>query len=185
LKATLVSLCENELKRWIDAYDRQPVDKLGRTRKPTILLGHDTRASCPLLCDAFQTGVELIEGLLVNYGLLATPQLHYMVRCLNTSSAYGEPHEEGYFGKMARAFASVWSLIEFNNNGKYESELYVDGANGVGAEKIRLLREALAGAFGGQGAHSSSGPMLSLHSFNEAKRPEDKLNHLVILNSIV
>jgi phosphoacetylglucosamine mutase len=178
VKATLVKLCQDELKPWIDAYDQEPRDKLGRTRKPTVLIAHDTRPSCAGLCEAFKTGVELLEGLLVNYGLLATPQLHYMVRCLNTSNAYGEPHESGYFEKIARAFANVWSLIEFNNNnGRYEADLYVDGANGVGADKIKLLGQALASAFGEE--QIVAGPKkLNLHLFNEAKTPDDKLNHL-------
>jgi phosphomannomutase len=168
------------LKQSIDAYDREPVDKLGRSRKPTILIGHDTRPSCAALLDAFKTGVALADGMLVNYGLLSTPQLHYMVRCLNTDSAYGEANEAGYFSKIARAFVNVWSLIDFNNNnGKYEAELYVDGANGVGAEKIRLLSSALADAFSGQEEPALSYPRLSLQLFNEAATADDKLNNLV------
>lgn len=32
--------------------------------------------------------------------------LHFMVRCLNDSS-YGQPTEEGYFGKLAAAFSKI------------------------------------------------------------------------------
>ena len=37
-------------------------------------------------------------------GVLTTPQLHYMVRCINTNGAFGAPTEEGYYHKLAAAF---------------------------------------------------------------------------------
>ena len=41
---------------------------------------------------------------LVLKGILTTPQLHYIVRCINTNGAYGEPSEEGYYQKLVNAF---------------------------------------------------------------------------------
>lgn len=84
---------------------------LERVQRPNIVVAHDTRPSCAALLEAFKTGVEVLGGLLVNYGLLSTPQLHYMVRCLNTNSSYGEPNEEGYFNKITKAFFNVWSMV--------------------------------------------------------------------------
>lgn len=40
-------------------------------------------------------------------GLLTTPQLHYMVRCRNTASSYGQPTEDGYYSKLAQAFRKL------------------------------------------------------------------------------
>jgi len=42
-----------------------------------------------------------------NYDMLTTPQLHYMVRCINTKGtpdAYGEPTTDGYYNKLHTAF---------------------------------------------------------------------------------
>ena len=74
-------------------------------------MAHDTRASCALLLEAFKSGAELLNGVVANDGLLTTPQLHYMVRCLNTNGSYGEPNEEGYYNKISRAFFNVWSMV--------------------------------------------------------------------------
>ena len=40
-------------------------------------------------------------------GLLTTPQLHYMVRCINTNGVYGEATEIGYYTKLATAFLKL------------------------------------------------------------------------------
>ena len=37
-------------------------------------------------------------------GVLTTPQLHYMVRCVNTNGTYGAPTEDGYYQKLSSAF---------------------------------------------------------------------------------
>lgn len=75
-----------------------------------VIYGHDTRPSCAQLIKAFKDGlncfsgnsVEVIEG-----GLKTTPQLHYLVRCLNDGGAYGEPSEEGYYRKLSTAFNEI------------------------------------------------------------------------------
>ena len=55
-----------------------------------------------------------------NAGLLTTPQLHYMVCCTNTQGAYGVATEEGYYDKLASAFAKLQSEVSifgsFNSN---------------------------------------------------------------------
>jgi len=40
-------------------------------------------------------------------GLLTTPQLHYLVRCMNSRGAYGQPTEVGYYSKLAAAFQQL------------------------------------------------------------------------------
>ena len=37
-------------------------------------------------------------------GILTTPQLHYIVRCINTDGAFGRPTEDGYYLKLITAF---------------------------------------------------------------------------------
>lgn len=44
-----------------------------------------------------------------DYGFLTTPQLHYMVRCINSKGAYGEPTEDGYNDKLSRAFLALYA----------------------------------------------------------------------------
>lgn len=113
LRATLRELCSNELKQCVDEYEKEQeeANKLGRVNRPNVLVAHDTRPSCAALLAAFKSGVELLGGLLADNGLLSTPQLHYIVRCLNTSNAYGQPNQDGYFSKLTRAFFKIWSMV--------------------------------------------------------------------------
>ena len=107
LRATLVELCESsEFKPHIEWFDAQN----GRVQA-SVVVAHDTRPSCAPLLEAFKSGLTLLNGSLINYGVMSTPQLHYMVRCLNTNGSYGEPSEQGYFRKLTRAFFNVWSTV--------------------------------------------------------------------------
>lgn len=73
-------------------------------------------------------------------GILITPQLHYMVRCHNTAGEYGEATEEGYYKKISKAFLHLRSL-----SGKSGVPVIkLDGANGVGAIKIKEMTKHLS-----------------------------------------
>ena len=63
--------------------------------------------SGPALTQALKDGIAAIGGEVTDYNLLSTPQLHYIVRCLNTAGtpdAYGVPTEAGYYEKLGSAF---------------------------------------------------------------------------------
>jgi phosphoacetylglucosamine mutase len=85
-------------------------------------------------------GLNAFEAQSTDYGLKTTPQLHYLVRCLNTqgtNSPYGIPTQEGYYEKMATAFNQLMQ-------GKRKpSRLTVDCANGVGGPKLAELLKYL------------------------------------------
>lgn len=62
--------------------------------------------------------------------------------------------------------------------------MYVDGANGIGADKIKLLARLLSSVTVGCDENANHGhhhtlPYLNMHLFNDGKNPGDKLNHLV------
>ena len=98
-----------------------------------VYIGRDTRKSSPYLCKALIDGIVSISGEFVDFGLLTTPQLHYIVRCINTNEEYGEPTEEGYYKKMSKAY------IALNGNLSSKRHLVVDCANGVGANQLKKL----------------------------------------------
>lgn len=105
-----------------------------------VVYGHDTRPSCPTLVKALEDGLAIWKGETVSAGLVTTPQLHYLVRALNTADkpdSFGVPTEGGYYDKLAKAFTSL-------SKGKTPlSQLTVDCANGVGAPKLRKLLEKI------------------------------------------
>ncbi|KAK0055316.1 phosphoacetylglucosamine mutase [Biomphalaria pfeifferi] len=106
------------------------------TKPATVSIGRDTRASSLSLSEAAVDGIEAMKGKCSDFGLLTTPQLHYIVCCQNTGGQYGEPTEEGYYKKLSAAFLTL------NKNRKvinYVPELYLDLANGVGAPKLQQL----------------------------------------------
>lgn len=63
--------------------------------------------------------------------------------------------------------------MKVNFQDKYETDLYLDGANGVGADKIKILSKKINDLF------SQSQTRLKIHLFNESQDKDDILNHLV------
>nr|XP_054766449.1 phosphoacetylglucosamine mutase-like [Lytechinus pictus] len=100
-----------------------------------VFIARDTRPSSVSLAQSLKDGVTAMESQLTDYGLLSTPQLHYMVRCYNTKQAYGQHTEQGYYKKLAHAFQSLHKLNDVGG-GDYSNQILLDGANGVGALKV-------------------------------------------------
>ncbi|KAK6186351.1 hypothetical protein SNE40_008402 [Patella caerulea] len=110
-----------------------------------VIYGKDTRPSSVPLAQSLQDGIVALEGEYHDFGLLSTPQLHYLVVCTNTNGAYGQPTEEGYYNKLSHAFQALSKQQEPTPCKNYSRRLYVDAANGVGAPKLRSLLSHLGG----------------------------------------
>lgn len=52
---------------------------------------------------------------MLDYGLVTTPQLHYMVCCQNTQGQYGKPTLEGYYQKLSKAFTELIKKVNIGN----------------------------------------------------------------------
>ncbi|KAG0342859.1 Phosphoacetylglucosamine Mutase [Podila humilis] len=118
--------------------------KIDLTKPAKVVFGRDTRPSGESLVAALVDGLKVLDASTTDYGILTTPQLHYITRCLNTAGtpeAYGEPSAEGYYKKLAGAFKI---LVE----GKPKlSPLVLDCANGVGAPKFKEILPYLGDSF--------------------------------------
>ncbi|XP_006870732.1 PREDICTED: phosphoacetylglucosamine mutase [Chrysochloris asiatica] len=126
-----------------------------------IVIGRDTRPSSEKLSQSVIDGVTVLGGQFHDYGLLTTPQLHYMVYCRNTSGQYGKATLEEYYQKHSKAFVELTKQISCSGD-EYRT-LKVDCANGIGALKLKEMED-----------YFSQG--LSVHLFNDGTR--GKLNHL-------
>ena len=73
----------------------------------SVFIGRDTRKSSPSLAQAVRDGVNSVNGVMTDFGVVSTPQLHYNVVCQNTDGAYGQVGEEGYFKKLTDAFKKI------------------------------------------------------------------------------
>ncbi|KAF2107892.1 N-acetylglucosamine-phosphate mutase [Lophiotrema nucula] len=101
-----------------------------------VVVGRDTRASGARLLGCVLDGLKAAGAEVKECGFLTTPQLHYIVRSLNTegtASAYGTPTEQGYYEKFGAAFKTALK------GKKPSGSLTVDCANGVGGPKLTQL----------------------------------------------
>ena len=121
-----------------------------------VYLAQDTRPSSNMLSTALRDGVEAAGASVKNFYLLTTPQLHHIVNAQNSalsnadqadamtsSLTAADASEEGYYAKFSEAFLGLLALKGNSAEGSkdgYEAEIYVDGANGIGAMKLAGLR---------------------------------------------
>ncbi|ETN86678.1 phosphoglucomutase/phosphomannomutase, alpha/beta/alpha domain I [Necator americanus] len=112
------------------------------TKRPApdalVVCAMDSRESGPHLMKAAKAGAALMDVPFESHGLLTTPQLHYIVRCKNDPS-FGEPREIGYYVRISDAFKELLKVQGNHKHSHYSSELFLDCANGVGAEKMRMM----------------------------------------------
>ncbi|PWY98945.1 putative PCM1-phosphoacetylglucosamine mutase [Testicularia cyperi] len=120
--------------------------KIDLAAPASVIVGYDTRPSCALLVQAIVDGLSAMGAQTIDAGLKTTPQLHYLVRCLNTQGtqdSYGEPTEEGYYKKLAAAYLRLVgpqsSSESSSSSSTAASPLVVDCANGVGAYALNNL----------------------------------------------
>ncbi|KAJ7341698.1 hypothetical protein JRQ81_006427 [Phrynocephalus forsythii] len=109
-----------------------------------VILGRDTRPSSKKLSQSVTDGVSVLGGQCQDYGLVTTPQLHYMVCCQNTCGSYGTATVEGYYQKLSKAFVELTKQATSQRDGQIR--LTIDCANGIGALKLKEMeRYLLAG----------------------------------------
>ena len=117
---------------------------------PRVYLARDTRPSSPRLRDAVAAGAAAMGAVVTDFGLLTTPQLHYIVRSANAEGGHppGAPvdtaaAEAAYFANLATAYRDVLGGVPANPSGR--GVLRVDAANGVGGLKLGALSAAMTG----------------------------------------
>ncbi|KAL4602204.1 hypothetical protein ACB092_10G036700 [Castanea dentata] len=109
-----------------------------------ILLGRDTRPSGESLLEAAKQGISSILGAVaIDMGIVTTPQLHWMVRARNKGV---KASELDYFEQLSSSFRCLMDLIPSGSTfNEVDYKLVVDGANGVGGEKLEVLKKRLDG----------------------------------------
>ncbi|KAF3955748.1 hypothetical protein CMV_019072 [Castanea mollissima] len=113
-------------------------------RPAQILLGRDTRPSGESLLEAAKQGISSILGAVaIDMGIVTTPQLHWMVRARNKGV---KASELDYFEQLSSSFRCLMDLIPSGSTfNEVDYKLVVDGANGVGGEKLEVLKKRLDG----------------------------------------
>lgn len=116
-------------------------EAINMSQEANVFVGKDTRSSSVSLSQAVLDGVSALGGHSKDYGLVTTPQLHYMVCCQNTQGKYGEATVEGYYTKFCQAFIQLTKNT--SNRTDDQKHLCLDGANGIGALKVREMESHL------------------------------------------
>ncbi|KAK3362213.1 N-acetylglucosamine-phosphate mutase-like protein [Lasiosphaeria hispida] len=118
----------------VELYNRLATDlKIDLKIPAKVIYGRDTRPSGHKLVTALAGALDATSTEHVDYKLLTTPQLHYLVRATNsegTPLSYGKVSEVGYYEKLASA------LVRALKGKKINGTLTVDCANGVGGPKL-------------------------------------------------
>lgn len=135
-----------------------------------VIFARDTRPSGVRLIKALKAGLDALSAEYEDYGMLTTPQLHYLVKSINSGKAvfhkeplfpYGEPTVKGYYERMADAYVKLMDGV------KPIGSVSVDCANGVGAPKLKELIKYLPS---GEGT-------LNIRIVNDNIDDADVLNH--------
>jgi len=127
----------------VELYNKLAYDlKVNLDNPARVIYGRDTRASGSSLVASLVDALKAVNTEYTDYKILTTPQLHYLVRCINTKGtqyAYGDVSEQGYYEKLASAFKQAMQ------GKKCSKFVTVDCANGVGGPKLRELLKYLPG----------------------------------------
>lgn len=115
---------------------RKISEKIDYSAPASVFLGRDTRSSSDRLSEAAIAGIKALNGGYRNFGIVTTPQLHYLVVCQNEPT-YGEASLDGYYKKLSGAFEKLRQFRKAESTSNYDPNLYIDAANGVGAPKMK------------------------------------------------
>ncbi|XP_043276225.1 phosphoacetylglucosamine mutase isoform X1 [Venturia canescens] len=124
-----------------------------------VIVGRDTRRTSESLSAALIQGVNSAGGIALDFGVVTTPQLHYLVVSINENKRWESVKIDAYYGKLGEAFKRACSPIKVNGN--YIRELVLDAANGVGAVAAKEFKKRLV-------------DYLAIEIFNEG---DGELNH--------
>ena len=121
-------------------------------KTPRVLVARDTRESGRALADETLAGVRAMGVEAVDCGIATTPQLHYYVLATNS----GAPDSEhDYYARLAAGYAALTEEDEEEDEDVENIErapgsrvdasppLVIDCADGVGAQKLKLLGDAV------------------------------------------
>ena len=117
-----------------------------------VFIGMDTRDSSQRLLDAVSQGISLIGSQPVNFGVVTTPQLHWLTQKYNNvmeTQYYNDVNEKdplAYQKIRSTDFNEAWAHYFYNfskllgdaKKTKYQPTLLLDCANGVGANQFKI-----------------------------------------------
>lgn len=117
---------------------------------PRVFVGRDTRKSSPHLSALLVKGAESMGAVVIDFGVVTTPQLHWVIKSFNSNSIYTV---DAYFSTLINAFTKLIQTKSGSENGSSEDKkqqlepLLVDCANGVGAQALKHVAKEVNNFF--------------------------------------
>ncbi len=155
-KTLSIDLCQSLTQE--EEEDKQE-EKQEEQRHYCVIIGRDTRPSSSQFVEAVKCGAELLSKVMKNwsvtvmdYGLVTTPQLHYMVR-YNNKKNNKEQHQEPlatYYKNISHGYRQIIAQKQTSTNGKERQgkrTVPVDCAFGVGAVGLKGFSDELSNEF--------------------------------------
>ncbi|EEB08565.1 N-acetylglucosamine-phosphate mutase [Schizosaccharomyces japonicus yFS275] len=156
---------ESELEAAIKEIETVIANPSYSSVKPSVVLASDTRPSSPHLSKTLINALQSRNADFYDYGLLTTPQLHWLIQAINENSEYhvpsSIPHIESYYKTLSSSFVDLCKQFVPFETGK--TKLIIDCANGVGAIHLEKLCSMLL-------------PFLEIELVNKNTEQTDLLN---------
>lgn len=99
-----------------------------------LLIGYDTRPSSLELYEECKKGANIYNINVIDLGFVTTPELHFYVNLFNKNPLQLSI-KEFYIHNLLESFKGL-------NDGSY-TPLYIDCANGIGAQKLKYMKPIL------------------------------------------
>ncbi|KRY55926.1 Phosphoacetylglucosamine mutase [Trichinella britovi] len=109
----------------------------------SVFCAHDNRESSTVLYNVLKSGVDVMSGKFILFGMLTTPQLHFIVRHGNCFKNYDPVFLENfYYEEVTKAFKNVNTSMQQSCKA-YNPNVFIDCGNGVGGKAMRFFVENL------------------------------------------
>ncbi|KAH9281478.1 Phosphoacetylglucosamine mutase [Echinococcus granulosus] len=162
-----VRLRSNEIGSFLCNYFSDSYDE---NVEPQVYFGWDSRISSVTLSQEVKKGIVAVGGKYIDFGLVTTPQLHFLV---HIQSSHHVPNcLEDYVEVFTRCFVKAFSTLR---GGGGEIHLNVDCAHGVGALTLTSLSSRLYLASRAS-TYPADSPRLCLRTYNTLTSEKDLLN---------
>ncbi|SCU87652.1 LAME_0D10946g1_1 [Lachancea meyersii CBS 8951] len=108
--------------------------KVDTKKSGGIVVARDSRESGPHLVSAFKAGAQVLPTVkIIDYGILTTPQLHFLTSKTNELPEGAEIGEQLYYQELLSAWDQVTDLCGIKS---LPFHLQIDAANGIGGPKV-------------------------------------------------
>lgn len=102
IATSMVNQQDSDLPNFIDNLVAE--QKIDLHRKSMVIVGRDTRLSSKSLVDAANFGAGLFDSEIRDFGVVTTPQLHFLVAAINKNPLSTDVSVATYNQTLSRAF---------------------------------------------------------------------------------